>query len=580
MTNPVVRLLAICLLTFVLGSSSMALGQATGAQLSGQITDGTGAAIPGAQISAQNLDTNLQQTVQSDGQGVYLISFLPPGPYRVTVERQGFERQIQTGIVLTVNQTATLNMSLHQGTIQQTVNVAANAELLNTTSAEISTVVNAKAVVQLPLNGRDPSSLVFLAPGATNVKNEAGTYITGPVFPTETGASVNGGRQGSVFYLLDGVSNIDDYNMLTAPFPNADATQEFRVISNNFDARYGFAPSAVVTVETKSGSNRFHGGAFEFLRNQDLNAKNWFSHVVDPLRRNQFGGSVGGPILRDKLFFFANYQGTRASSATSGNVIFTPTAAMLKGDFSAIPLTLNAPFATVAGKPNQVNPALFSQAALTIAETALPLGVAANGSVSYTSAPTVNNYDEVTDRLDYTLSDRHRLMIRSYINYFVEPQSATNGNILSVVNGQRAEDYNAAFNHTWTINPSTVNVVSLFWTQIAGHTHAVSPDINGQPVCLHRYINVVDAPFAGGQCFISGFSVSGGFSTASFNPAQEDRTTYGIYETFTKTIGRHTLSMGTNLQHELSHLTVATPDWDWRTFYSATYSAFHRAPGK
>jgi hypothetical protein len=552
MTNPVLRLFTICLLTFVLGSSSMAFGQATGAQLSGQITDGTGAAIPGVQVSAQNLDTNLQQTVESDGQGVYLISFLPPGPYRVTAERQGFERQIQTGIILTVNQSATLNISLHQGTIQQTVNVAANAELLNTTSGEISTVVNAKAVVQLPLNGRDPSTLVFLAPGATNVKNEAGTYITGPVFPTETGASVNGGRQGSVFYLLDGVSNIDDYNMLTAPFPNADATQEFRVISNNFDARYGFAPSAVVTVETKSGSNHFHGGAFEFLRNQDLNAKNWFSHVVDPLRRNQFGGSVGGPILKDKLFFFANYQGTRASSATSGNVIFTPTAAMLKGDFSAIPLSLSAPFATVGGKPNQVNPALFSPASITIAETALPLGVAANGSVSYTSAPTVNNYDEVTDRLDYTLSDKHRLMIRSYINYFVEPQSATNGNILSVVNGQRAEDYNAAFSHTWTINPSTVNVVSLFWTQIAGHTHAVSPDINGQPVCLHRYINVVDAPFAGGQCFISGFSVSGGFSTASFNPAQEDRTTYGVYETFTKTIGRHTLSMGTNLQHELA----------------------------
>jgi hypothetical protein len=552
MTHNVLKILKKSAPLFVLCCSSIAFGQTTGAQLTGQITDSTGAAIPGAQISVQNVDTNLEQHGDSDGQGVYLINFLPPGPYRLTVERQGFDRQIQTGIVLTVNQTATLNISLRQGTIQQTVNVAENAELLDTTSAAISTEINAKAVVQLPLNGRDPSTLVFLAPGVTNVKNEAGTYITGPVFPTETGASVNGGRQGSVFYLLDGVSNIDDYNMLTAPFPNADATQEFRVITNNFDARYGFAPAAVVSVETKSGSNSFHGVVFEFLRNRDLNASNYFSHVVDPLRRNQFGGGIGGPILRDKLFFFANYQGTRASSATSGNVIYTPTPAMLAGDFSAIPLTLHAPFATVNGKPNQVNPALFSPAAITIANTALPLGQASNGAVLFTSAPTINNYNEVTDRLDYTLSDKHRLMVRSYINYFVEPQSATNGNILSVVNGQHAEDYNAAFSHTWTINPSTVNVVSLFWTQIAGHTHAVSPDSNGQPVCLHRYIDVTDAPYTGGQCFISGFSVSGAFTTASFNPAQEDRTTYGIYETFTKTMGKHTLSAGTNVQHELA----------------------------
>jgi Carboxypeptidase regulatory-like domain/TonB dependent receptor len=548
--NPISRLLKICLLISILGGASASIGQSTGAQLTGQITDDTGAGIPGAHVSAQNTDTNLTQSAESNGQGIYVIHFLPPGPYRVTVEQAGFEREIQNGIVLTVNQTATLNIPLHPGAVKQTVNVAANAELINTSSAEISTMVNAKAVVGLPLNGRDPSSLVFLAPGVTNVKNEAGTYITGPVFPTETGASVNGGRQGSVFYLLDGVSNIDDYNMLTAPFPNADATQEFRVISNNFDARYGFAPSAVVSVETKSGSNRFHGVVFEFLRNRDLNASNYFSHVVDPLRRNQFGGGVGGPILKDKLFFFANYQGTRASSATSGNVIYTPTSAMLQGDFSAIPLTLRAPFATVDGKPNQINPTLFSPAAVTIADTALPLGQAANGAVLFTSAPTINNYNEVTDRLDYTLSDKHRLMVRSFINYFVEPQSATNGNILTVVNGQHAEDYNAAFNHTWTINPSTINVVSLFWTQISGHTHATSPDINGDDVCLHRYINVVDAPYAGGQCFISGFSVTGAFTTASFNPAQELRTTYGIYETFTKTINKHTLSVGTNLQHE------------------------------
>jgi hypothetical protein len=541
--------LALAMLCFV----PAAYSQTVGATLNGQVTDASGAVVPGAEVSARNVDTNLAVTVHSDAQGLYLISPLPPGRYAVTVIQQGFEKYVQTGIVLTVNQAGTLEpIRLVVGGVQQTVSVSSNAEIINTSSAEISTLVNEHAVTQLPINGRDPSTLVFLAPGASNVKNDAGSYITGPVFPTETGASVNGGRQGSVFYLLDGVSNIDDYNMMTAPFPNADATQEFRVISNNFDAEYGFAPSGVVTIATKSGSNQFHGVAFDFLRNQVLNATNWFSHVVDPLRRNQFGGGIGGPIVKDKLFFFANYQGTRSSSATSGNVIFTPTAAMLNGDFSGVSQTLKAPFATVGGKPNQVNPALFSQAAVTIAQTALPAGVGANGSVSYTAAPTVNHYDENTDRLDYTISDRQRVMIRSYIDYFYEPQSATNGNILSVVNGQRAQDYNEALNHTWTITPSAVNVASFFWTQMSGHTHAVSPDINGQPVCLHRYINVVDAPYTGGQCFISGFSVTNAFSTASFNPAQEVRTTVGLYDTFTKTFGKNTVSVGANIQHELA----------------------------
>lgn len=553
LTGFVKRLIKLNLLIAILACASIAYGQAGGASLNGQVTDTSGAAVTGAQISARNVDTNLAQIAISDDQGQYKISPLPPGSYSITIKKQGFETYVQAGIVLTVNQAATLNtITLKPGAVQETVNVTANAELLNTTSAEMSTMVNEAAVVQLPLNGRDPSTLVFLAPGTSNVKNDAGTYTTGPVFPTETGASVNGGRQGSVYYLLDGVSNIDDYNMMTAPFPNADATQEFRVISNNFSAQYGFAPSGVVTIATKSGSNQFHGVAFDFLRNQDLNAKNWFSHVVDPLRRNQFGGGVGGPVIKNKFFFFANYQGTRASSATSGNVIYTPTAAMLAGDFSGITTTLKAPFATVNGKANQVSPSLFSTAAVTMAQTALPAGVAANGAVSYTAAPTVNNFNEHTERLDYTLSDKQRLMLRSYLIGFVEPQSATNGNILSVVNGQKDWDYNEAFNHTWTINPSTVNVASLFWTQMSGHTHAVSPDINGTPVCLHRYINVVDAPYPGGQCFISGFGVTSAFTTASFNPAQEVRTTFGIYDTFTKTFGKNTLSAGTNLQHELA----------------------------
>jgi hypothetical protein len=544
------RLMNLNLLLGILACATIAYGQAGSASLNGLVTDSSSAAVSGAQISVRNLDTNLTQNVTSDDQGHYQISTLPPGRYTVTVTTPGFQTYVQAGIVLTVNQAATLaTISLRPGAVQETVNVTANAELLNTTSAEISTMVNQASVVQLPLNGRDPSTLVYLAPGTANARNMAATYVTGAVFTTETGASVNGGRQGSVFYLLDGVTNMDDFNLMTAPFPNADATQEFRIITNNFSAQYGFAPSGVVTIATKSGANQFHGVVFDFLRNQDLNAKNWFSHVVDPLRRNQFGGGIGGPIIKNKFFFFANYQGTRAYAAASGNVAYNATPAMLAGDFSGISTTLKAPFATVNGKQNQINPALFNPASVQLAKTWLPAGVAANGQFSYTVAGAVTNIDEQTERLDYSLSDKHRFMLRSYVDNLDSPAGNVRGNILSLAEGNQDVDYNEAFNHTWTINPTTVNVASIFYTQISGHQMSEALDSAGNDLCLSKLINVAE-PYYSGKCYISGVSVTSAWSSFSDIPAQELRYTYGAYDTFTKSLSKHTVTAGANLQHE------------------------------
>lgn len=544
-------LLSVALLAF----SFTGFAQNTSASLSGSVTDTSDAAIPNARIIVQNVETNLKQLAESSTEGLYSAKQLPPGTYRITVEHPGFRTFVQKGITLTVNQAATVNIRLQLGDVQEVVTVTANAELINTTSAELSTVVNQYAVTQLPLNGRDPSSLVFLAPGVTNVLNSNGALQAGFSFPTETGGSANGGRQGSTYYLLDGVPNMDNYLLLTAPFPNSDATQEFRVITNNFDARYGFSPGAVVSIETKSGVNAFHGGAFEFLRNQELNAKNWFSQTVDPLKRNQFGGYVGGPIRKDKLFFFTNYQGTRSSSSSTANTVYTPTSAMLNGDFSGISTTLKGPFSTINGKPNQIDPAQFSPAAVTLAKTALPIGGGSDGKINYSGAKTINHYDEGTGRLDYILNEQHRFNLRSFVNYFTQPSGSVKGNILSVLNlnpwsmvmGEHMEYYNEVLNHTWTINPSTVNVLSLFWTQMSAHSAAAVQDSSGQNVCLSRYIEVTELP---GQCYIEGLSVSGGFGSAWSEPSQEVRTTYGVYDTFTKTVGSHTLSFGANLQHQ------------------------------
>lgn len=550
---------------------SSAFAQTTSASLSGVITDTSGGAIPGAKITLQNVDTGQTQAVTSNASGLYSVSPLPPGHYSATVEKDGFQTYVQKGITLTVNQQATLNAALQIGSVQQTVTVTADTELINTNSAELGAVINEHSVSQLPLNGRDPSSLVFLSPGTTNVLNTGGGALqSGFSFPTETGASSNGGRQGSTYYLLDGVPNMDTYLLLTAPFPNADATQEFRVISNNFDARYGFAPGAVVSIQTKTGTNSWHGGVFEFIRNNDLNAGNYFTHAVDSLKRNQFGGYIGGPIFRNKLFFFLNYQGTRSVSNAASNVANTPTAAMLNGDFTAVPFALKGPFVN-----NRVNPALFSPAAVTITKTGLPLGqVPSTGQVNYVTGKIVNNFDEGTARLDYDLSSRQRLSLRSYINYFNQPSGDINGNMLSVlilpayiqIMNEPMQYYNELLSHTWTVNPSTVNIFTGFWTQMSAHSSAALKDSSGRPMCLSRYINVQELP---GQCYIEGLNITNGFQTGYTEPSQEVRTTWGLSDTLSKTIGNHTLSFGVNAWHQYAQEYTQYPTQPIISFYGS-----------
>jgi hypothetical protein len=387
--------------------------------------------------------------------------------------------------------------------------------------------------------------------------------------PTETGASSSGGRQGSTYYMLDGVSNMDNYNDLTAPFPNADATQEFKVITNNFSAIYGFSPGAVVSIATKSGTNSFHGGAFWFVRNNDLNAKNWFSGNVDPLKRNQFGAFAGGPIKKDKLFFFGNYQGTRLVEAAATNTTYTPTAAMLNGDFSGLAskagvTNLNGPFHTVNGVANQLDTSIatLDKAAVEIAEDGLPTSPtqAANGEMNYVAAAVKNSFNEFTGKLDYDLSAKQRLTLRSLTNTMTEPSGDTPGNILSVLNlsnwsydfQERMEYYNDVLEHTWTISPTTVNTVAVFWNEQSAHNSAPTDDKSRKPMCFSRYINVTELP---GQCWMEGFTVSGGiggFNGGWTEPSQEVRNTYGFTDTFIKTLSRHTLSAGLDLQHQFA----------------------------
>ncbi|WP_158822484.1 TonB-dependent receptor [Granulicella sp. S156] len=551
-------LYGLCAGALLASSASPVHAQESSAQITGTVTDASGAVLPNASALIVSQDTGTTRQVKTDKSGEFLAPALEPGHYRITIASPGFETFVTEGVVLSIGEKKGLSFRLTVGESKQTVTVSGDSELINTTSGEVSEVINQQAITELPINGRDPASLIFLSAGVTNVlQSPIGLAPGGTALPTEINASAGGGRQGSTFFLLDGSPNMDTYMPETAPFPNADATEQFRV-STNFDAQYGYAPGAVVSIKTRSGSNQFHGGLFEFIRNNDLNAKDYFAQTVDTLKRNQFGGYLGGPIVRDKLFFFTNYQGTRQHYAAQYNQQSTPTQAMLNGDFSAVGAALpagqtlsttpytNKPnlFTTINGVPDQINPALFSPAAVKIATTALPLGqVAATGQVNFASPVLVQNYDEGTARLDFTLNDSQRFYLRSFTLWEEEPASSINGNLMAIQDAQQGRDYNVVLGHDWIINKSTVNEATVFWTEVYVTSYAEPKDINGNPVCMSKYIAVNEIP---GHCYLEGLSTSGFGS--GYNALQtENRHSYGLNDTLSKTIGLHTISVGGNI---------------------------------
>ena len=561
--NRLWAVVALCVM--LLGAWSAGRAQNTAAQLGGSVSDASGGVVPNAHLSIKSEGTGLVRETNSDGSGAYVFRALPPGVYDITVTAPGFQSFVQKGVQLTVAQVATLAVGLKVGSTSDTVTVTGGAELINTTTAELGQVIGQGEVTELPLNGRDPSNLVFVAAGVSNeLFSQASTPTNSNSFSTESGASAGGQRQGSAWYLLDGVANMDTFSLLASPFPDSDATQEFRVVTNNFDAQYGFAPMAVVSIQTRSGTNAFHGGLFEFVRNNDLNAKNWFSGAIDLLKQNQFGGYVGGPILRNKLFFFANYQGTRRSYNSSSNTTNTPTAAMLNGDFSAVPLSdltgpLASVFHTIDGKPQQVDPSLFSPGALALAKS-LPVGQVASSGLNYFATPAeTQTYDQLTSRLDYNLGSKQQLFTRGFYYTFNQPGHTTVGNILAGVNANNGIYLNLAAGHTWTISPSLLNSAVASWQEYDFSTGTVEYDASGQPVCLSRYINVADPT---GECYIGGLSAFDGnsiyggglgFSAFTGNPNDTHRRYWIFTDTLTKTLGHHTIAAGTNLIHRYGY---------------------------
>src|SRR5437588_896046 len=325
--------------------------QVSGATLSGTVRDSSGAVIPSAAVAITDVATGVTRNVTTDSAGFYTAPNLLPGNYEVSVTSTGFSKEVRTGITLTVGAQQRLDITMQVGQVTQTVQVTAEVPVVELTSSTISAQVNATTVRELPLNGRSWTDLTTLQPGVLTVESHA-SFDQNRGFGAQV--SISGGRPQLNNYRLDGVS-INDYanggpGSVLGGNLGVDAIQEFSVLTSNYSAGYGNTAGGVVNAITRTGRNQFHGSAYEFLRNSGLDARNFFDGAtVPPFRRNQFGGAIGGPIRKDRTFFFADYESIRQSlGVTKVNTVLSPAARA--GNLCTIPAGVSPACAPTAVK--------------------------------------------------------------------------------------------------------------------------------------------------------------------------------------------------------------------------------------
>src|SRR3984893_1569380 len=332
--------------------------QITNASLTGRVTDPTKGVVPGAKVTLTNISTNVQSQGTTNDTGSYYVTNLLPGTYRMQVEKLGFKTVIKPGIVLHVQDVLEVNFEMAVGSVAESITVEAGAPTVELTTAAISAVVNATTIRELPLNGRSWTELVLLQPGVTSVHTEFVVSNSSKRGRRGYGneMAVGGSRPMQNNYRLDGIS-LDDYSNgapggVLGVQLGVDAIQEFSVITSNYTAEYGRTSGGVVNAITRSGTNQLHGGLYEFLRNNALDARNFFDAAkIPPFRRNQFGADAGGPIRKGKVFVFGDYEGIRQSKGIT-SVSTVPSAAVRNGTLCSAPAAGACSPTTIAVDPS------------------------------------------------------------------------------------------------------------------------------------------------------------------------------------------------------------------------------------
>ena len=536
----------------LLALASIAFAQGTG-EITGTITDTTGGVVPGASVRVTNVATGATRHVTSNEAGVYSIPALPPATYTVIVELQGFQTQTRRSLVLQVQQVARADFAIEAGAVQESIEVTGGAALLATEDSTVGQVIDNKRIVELPLNGRSYLQLAALTPGVNiNSTPSAGATDFQGGHRSRQQSTINGQRGQFNHYTLDGIENTDPNFNTYILLPSVDALQEFKVQSATYPSEFGYGVTQI-NVTTKSGTNQIRGSLFEYHRNDALDAKNFFDSKVDPIppfERNQFGGTVGGPVLRNKLFFFGNYEGLREDKALTARSS-VPLAPLRAGNFTGRnpiydPATrVQQPDGTITAQqfPNNQIPANRIDAKTrTAMEEFWPTANLPGTASNYLNTESRKaNTDQWLGRVDFVQSDAISWYGRFNWAKDREYQPAAFPGLGTWTNSRPDQ---ALVGNTWVVGPSIVNTARFGWTRfdntIVG-THSYTEDINGDLLQISGLNLSGDPAFWGLPTFgITGYS---GFGDRA-NIYLTHNNVFEVANDLSWVLGKHVMKMG------------------------------------
>lgn len=538
----------------VLWTAAVAFSQATSTvQISGVVTDSTGAFLTDATVKAIQTDTTFTRTVQVDAHGNYILNNLPIGPYRLEVTARGFKTYVQRGIVLEVNTNPVINVVLEVGALSQQIDVRADVAMVETQKNSVSQVIDPVRMVDLPLNGRQATQLVLLS-GAASISPGV---ISSKNYPTSVPISVAGGQSTGTYYLVDGGDYMDAFTSVNLPFPFPDALQEFSIQTGTIAPNYGVRAGGVVNVITKSGTNEIHGGLFEFVRTGSVNARNFFAVTPDNLKRNQFGATIGAPIQKNKLFFFAGYQGTRTRSAPPTTTVFVPNANVLGGDLSTLESaacgtarTLTDPSTHQPFPNNFIPTSRFNPSAVAILKL-VPLSSDPCGQVVF-SIPNNLNEDQIIGRVDWIRSVKHVAFGRYFMTNLSNPAVFDGKNILLTTQpGVRPRIHSVVVGESYIPSATVINSVHVAYN----NERVLRAPASGLPSAGDMGINIAPSP---GN--FPNITVSGRFTTTCGTCAlgHVNNTGFQVADDLSVVRGRHQLSIGGELIRHTLDFSVTT----------------------
>ncbi len=537
-------MLAVLTVGLMAWSPRLATAQVSGATLTGLVTDSTGAGIPGAKLSVKNTGTGEVREVPTNGDGFYSVPNLLPGKYEVTVSAQGFTKVVQKGITLTVGAQQALNLSLKPGQVSQVVEVTSAPPDVETTTSTVSSTVDSKTVRELPLNGRDWASLATLEPGVTSVPNQATDSFNANKGNRGFGNQMtdSGHRPNENNYRLNGIS-INDYSNSAPGGPTGlnlgvDAVQEFSVITTGYTAEYGRTSGAIINAITKSGTNGFHGTGFFFDRDKVFDARNYFDPgVIPPFRRTQFGGSGGGPIIKDKTFVFASYEGLRQSQSASGP-IHVPDAASRAQAVAAIQPYLALWPTAPAGAPDVNGIQTFDVNVKTIA--------------------TENNF---IGRVDHKISSTDSLWGSYFFDSGPQQQADPLGNAVHQVFSRRQA---GTVEETHIFSAALVNTFRAGLNRTLGK---INDPVSGDAVATNTALAIAPGAKATPQIPVSGLTTA--FGLGGFNRFSHAWNSVQVDDDAFLTHGTHALKFGFAFEHmQYNVLEQLSPNGRMNTYHT------------